>query len=231
MRPSLCPCQKYLCSIRLGGASPTLSGRSTFASSGKAFPPWSGMPMHSTPPCLLERLRLPGEEQAWDRFVQLYTPLLFHWARGVGFHDADAADLVQDVLVLLVRKLPHFTYDRQQSFRAWLRTVTLNKWREHRRRSPDVTFEGAEALDAVAAPDQMAVFEEAEYCRHLVQQALHVLREEFPPRTWEAFWQYVVVGQDVDTVATTLGLRVGTVYSAKSRVLACLRQELKGLLS
>jgi RNA polymerase sigma-70 factor (ECF subfamily) len=188
------------------------------------------MRMHSTPPSLLERLRRPGEEDAWDRFVQLYTPLLFHWARSVGLRDADAADLVQDVLVLLVRKLPEFTYDRHRSFRAWLRTVTLNKWREWRRRRPEATFENADALDAVAARDEMAAFEEAEYCRQLVQQALHALRDEFPQTTWEAFRLYAVEEQDADAVAAALGVSVGTVYAAKSRVLTRLRRELEGLL-
>jgi RNA polymerase sigma-70 factor (ECF subfamily) len=186
--------------------------------------------MHSTPPSLLERLRRPGEEQAWDRFVSLYTPLLFRWARGVGLREADAADLVQDVLALLVRKLPEFRYDQHKSFRAWLRTVTLNKWREWQRRHPTVTFQPLEALDEMAAPDEMGAFEEAEYCRYLVQQALEALRDEFPERTWQAFYQYAVAGKDADTVAAELGISVGTVYAAKSRVLARLRQELNGLL-
>jgi DNA-directed RNA polymerase specialized sigma24 family protein len=86
--------------------------------------------MPATSASLLDRLRRPGEDAAWARFVDLYTPLLYHWARRTGLAQAQAADLVQDVLVVLVRKLPEFTYDRTRSFRSWLRTVTLNKWRE-----------------------------------------------------------------------------------------------------
>ncbi len=80
------------------------------------FPP--ARPMDSTPPSLLERLRLPGEEAAWGRFVELYTPLLFFWARRLGLQEADAADLVQDVFRALVRKLPGFVYEPGKSFRA-----------------------------------------------------------------------------------------------------------------
>jgi len=90
--------------------------------------------MDTTPGSLLERLRQPGQPEAWRRFVQLYTPLLFHWARRLGLQEQDAADLIQDVFLVLARKLPDFTYDRRQSFRGWLRTVTLNKWRESARR-------------------------------------------------------------------------------------------------
>src|SRR5687767_14676256 len=86
--------------------------------------------MDSTPQSLLEKLRLAPEPACWDRFVQLYTPLLYDWARRLHLQDADAADLVQDVLLALVRKLPEFEYQPQKSFRAWLRTMLVNKWRD-----------------------------------------------------------------------------------------------------
>ena len=37
--------------------------------------------MQSTPISLLKRLRRPGENEAWNRFAALHTPLLYHWAR------------------------------------------------------------------------------------------------------------------------------------------------------
>src|SRR5688572_26487239 len=83
---------------------------------------------------LLDALRNAGDEQAWLRFVRLYTPLLYHWARGAGLQQSDAEDLVQDVFELLVRKLPEFRYEQNGSFRSWLRVVALNKWRERCRR-------------------------------------------------------------------------------------------------
>lgn len=43
-----------------------------------------------TPGSLLERLRQPGDEEAWQRFVRLYTPLLIHWAGRVGISGAAA---------------------------------------------------------------------------------------------------------------------------------------------
>ncbi len=186
--------------------------------------------MNTTPASLLERLRRPGDHASWERFVNLYTPLLYHWARRVGLQGPDAADLVQDVLTLLVRKLPGFSYDGRQNFRAWLRTVTLNRWREQLRRAGPVLFEADQALDELPAPDRMAVFEEAEHRDHLVRQALKTLRPEFSELTWRAFSDYVLVGRDAATVAESLGISVGTVYAAKSRVLARLRQELAGLL-
>ena len=55
---------------------------------------------------LLERLRHTGDQEAWERFVKLYTPLLYHWAQSNGLQHQDARDLVQELLVLLARELP-----------------------------------------------------------------------------------------------------------------------------
>src|SRR5205814_8154843 len=90
--------------------------------------------MHTTSASLLELLRLPDQASAWGRFVKLYTPLLFFWARRLGLPDADARDLVQEIFLTLVRKLPEFRYDRAKGFRNWLRTAVLNKWRDQARR-------------------------------------------------------------------------------------------------
>src|SRR5947207_11749136 len=75
--------------------------------------------MHTTSLSLLERLRWPEEQETnWRRFVQLYTPLLYHWARRLGLSAEDAADLVQDVPTRLVAQLPQFTYDPGKRFRG-----------------------------------------------------------------------------------------------------------------
>ena len=57
---------------------------------------------------LVQQLRQVPAAGTWERFVRLYTPLLLHWARRLGLQDHNAADLVQDVLIVLVRKLPEF---------------------------------------------------------------------------------------------------------------------------
>jgi RNA polymerase sigma-70 factor (ECF subfamily) len=183
-----------------------------------------------TPASLLERLRRPDQQDAWARFVDLYTPLLYYWARRMGCQETDAADLVQEVLTLLVRKLPEFTYDRHRSFRSWLRTVTLNKWREGHRKNGGGRLETNAELPEPAAAAAALAFEESEYRQYLVQRALRALQGEFPVSTWKAFWEYAVVGRDAAEVAAELRLSVGSVYAAKSRALTRLRQELAGLL-
>src|SRR5262245_55557935 len=88
----------------------------------------------STPSSLLQRLRHSTETGNWERFVELYTPLLFAWTARLGLSEHDSADLVQDVFAILEEKLPEFQYDANKSFRAWLKTVLLNRWRQGQRK-------------------------------------------------------------------------------------------------
>jgi len=185
----------------------------------------------NTPVSLLERLRLPAAQAAWERFVRLYTPLLYYWARRVGAPPDEADELVQEVFVLLVPKLPDFTYDRSKSFRSWLRKVTLNKWREVQRRQPVPTQAPKAELENLASPDSAAELWEAEYRDRLVNRALDLMRTDFQPITWKAFWEHRVAGRSAPEVAADLGVSVNSVYLATSRVLRRLREELDGLLN
>ena len=188
--------------------------------------------MNTTSASLLERLRQPEEAAAWPRFVRLYTPLLFYWARRTGLPQEDAADLVQDVLMTLVQKLPLFTYEPGRTFRGWLRTITMNKWRERgRRKSLAGPGPNDPGFSAVPARPEADPFDEVEYRKQLVQRALQVMQSEFEPRTWQACWETAVEGRSAGEVAQQLGVSIDVVYAAKSRVLKRLREELDGLLN
>src|SRR5262245_2192613 len=186
--------------------------------------------MHTTPVSLLERLRQPVDQAAWDRFVDLYTPLLYHWARRFGFAEPDAADFLQDIFAILVRELPQFSYEPTKRFRGWLWTIAVNKWRERQRRvgaRPMAVPDGFEVADPLDAAHE---FDEAEYHKYVVDRALQLMKADFQPATWQACWQYVVEGRPAADVAAELGITVNAVHLAKSRVLRRLRRELEGLL-
>jgi RNA polymerase sigma-70 factor (ECF subfamily) len=188
----------------------------------------AGCVMHTTSPSLLERLRQSSNTDAWDRFAELYTPLLYYWARRAGLPEQDAGDLVQDVFVILIQKLPEFVYDGQKSFRSWLRTVTMNLWRNRLRGAARRKADPLGSSDAWT-PAESDDFEATEYRAHLVARAMTLMQNEFEPNTWQACWQHVVLGRPAAVIAAELGVREGTVYSAKCRVLQRLREELDGL--
>ena len=184
--------------------------------------------MIDTSASLLERLRQPDDRAAWAHFVDLYTPLIYYWARRAGLQSHDASDLVQDVFQALLPALPRLAYDPQRSFRNWLRTVVLNKWRERHRRPASAQMD-EETAAALPAPDEEALWE-TEYRDHVIRRALEIMRSDFQPATWQACWECVACGRDAAEVAAELGLTIGAVHAARFRVLARLRQELAGMM-
>ena len=189
--------------------------------------------MHSTPRSLLQRLRQPsGPANAgdWAQFVDLYAPLLFHWARRLGLSEADARDLVQDVFIRLLQQLPTFEHDGQHRFRAWLSTMLRNCWRDRCRRRPSPVPLSPDQLDRAAVADPLDAWHAADDRNHLVLQALRIMRRDFQPATWQACWATVAEGRPAGEVAAELGLSVGAVYAAIARVLRRLRQEMAGFL-
>ena len=156
--------------------------------------------------------------------------LIYYWCRRVGLDLEESADLVQDVLAVLVQKLPEFNYDPQQTFRGWLRAVTLNKWRENRRRR-GISFadDGQSQLNNVVSPENEDAFWQVEYRQHVIRRALKLMEADFHENSWKACLE-CVSGRSAVDVAQELGMTVDSVYAAKSRVLRRLREELAGLL-
>src|SRR5262249_28396827 len=151
-----------------------------------------------------------------------------YWARRLGVTDADTADLLQEVFVVLVRRLPEWSYDASGSFRAWLRAIFVNKWREGQRRDARQITLGSAAVEVPEAGPR-AEAEEWEYRRFVLQGALRILEAEFSPTHWRAFLLYALEGQPVDEVAASTGLSVNAVYLVKSRALRRLHQEVDEL--
>jgi RNA polymerase sigma-70 factor (ECF subfamily) len=123
--------------------------------------------VYTTPPSLLERIRQSPERAAWGRFVDMYTPLLVAWTRRLALPDYEAADLMQDVFTVLVERLPNFEYDGRKSFRAWLKTILLNRWRNLVRQRAEHNERGDDGLEDVAAANEPLDFEADEYRRYV----------------------------------------------------------------
>ena len=64
----------------------------------------------------------------------------------------------------------------------------------------------------------------------LAFRALQLMKTDFKERTWQAFWRVTIEEESPADVARNLGLSVGSVYTAKSRVLSHLRSELAELI-
>jgi RNA polymerase sigma-70 factor (ECF subfamily) len=187
---------------------------------------------------LLARIRDGRDTDAWHEFVQLYGPVVYRFARNRGLQDADAADLMQDVLRSVARNAHRMEYDpKRGTFRGWLYTVTRNKIynflsaQRHRPRGSGDT-DAHERLDSTPAREEDGPDAEweKEYQRGLTARAMDKVKGEFQPATWQAFWETAVEGKPAAEVGGGLKMTAGAVYVAKSRVLARLRDEVRKLM-
>lgn len=185
--------------------------------------------MDTTPVSLLLRIRESGDADAWRRLVALTTPLLLSWTRHMRLQEADAKDLVQEVLAVLSKRLPEFDYDREKSFRGWLRVIAVNKYRESLRGAPPV-HESDGQLALIEVEDDSEVFWRREFQEQLVARALEIMKSDFRETTWRACWEAVVSGRSAAEIAAELGITEVAVWSAKSKVLRRLREELEGMM-
>ena len=192
--------------------------------------------MKTTSVSLLERLRTASPDKSdWMRVQEIYLPLIRRWlARVPGLGD-EADDLAQEILVVMVREIPRFERQREGSFRAWLRQVTVNRVRTYhkqRRRAPVVGLAQSDGfIDRLAEPNGDLVREwDLDHDRHVFQNLLAVVQPDFSPTTWGAFQRFAIDGLPAAWVAQELGLTENAVIQAKSRILKRLREEAGELL-
>jgi RNA polymerase sigma factor (sigma-70 family) len=180
---------------------------------------------------LLIRLRDRTDQSAWNEFVAVYGPVIYRFARNRGLQDADAADMMQDVLRSVTGAIVRLDYDPQQGrFRGWLFTITRNRVMTllaSRKGKPHGTGNSDVNALLAAQPDQHGGLDddwELEYRRSQTAQAMELVRSEFSEKVWSAFWKTAVEAAPADTVGRELRMSTGAVYVAKSRVLARLRE-------
>jgi RNA polymerase sigma factor (sigma-70 family) len=184
-----------------------------------------------TRPSLLVRLCDPKDDRAWTEFTAIYSPLIYRLARRQGFQDADALDLVQEVLRAVASAVDRWEPDPcKRPFRNWLfriaRNMMLNLVASQRRHPLGTGSDEIQWLLEARpspSPEDTALFE-TEYKRQLFRWAAERVSGEFRGNTWAAFWETGVEGKKAQIVAATLGMSIGAVYMAKSRVVARIRQ-------
>lgn len=192
--------------------------------------------MDDTSASLLDRLRLEPDGDAWTRLVEIYSPLIRGWLVRQGLPPQECDDVVQDVMQVVIRRVPEFRRQRTGSFRAWLRTITVNCLRsfwKSRRGEPQGTGKSdfAQLLDQLADPQsEMSRLWDQEHDRHVSQRALAAIQPSFEERTWRAFQRVVIDGATADQAAAELAISVNAVFIAKSRVMSRLRREIQGLV-
>ncbi len=179
-------------------------------------------------------LRLPSTDdaEAWREFVSIYEPFVYRFARRGGLQDADARELVQNVLLSVARAVGRWRPDHQRGrFRTWLFRIARNQLldvlakqqRSAVSRSGSGLFDVFDQLAATSGSNEQHL--RLEHRRELFRWAAERIKRTVKEATWNAFWMTAVEERAAETVASELGLTTGAVYIARSRVLSRLRDE------
>lgn len=181
---------------------------------------------------LILRLANRDDHEAWQHFETVYRPVVYKAARSKGLQDADAEDLVQQVMASIARALQRRPHDKQRAkFRTWLYRVTHNAIiNAIQRRKPDRGAGDTRVMEQLSQiPLSMAESQlmDSAYQRSVFQWAAERIRTEFQEDTWQAFWLTMVEGVGCDEAASQLGKHVGSIYAARSRVVRRLKQKIE----
>lgn len=185
-------------------------------------------------------LRLPDKRdvEAWDQFVSIYEPLVYRLARAKGLQDADAREVVQEVLVSVSRAIEQWEFDPERGrFRDWLFRIARNlmiKFLTRRKYRPLGTGDSGIAQMLEQQTDPVSEEEESEqfdleYRREVFRWAAEQVRKQVRERTWQAFWLSSIEGQETADVAQKLEMSVGAVHIAQSRIRSRLREAVQTL--
>ncbi|MEM8735163.1 MAG: sigma-70 family RNA polymerase sigma factor [Planctomycetota bacterium] len=180
-------------------------------------------------------------DAAWEQFLAVYERAILRYCTALGLQETEAQDAAQAVYSVLHRKMSSWDHDPGKgSFRAWLfrvaRNVTLDQLaakakaamgtgetrmiqlmsqlKDHRSATP---------ISGIAGEEPNSEFDR-EMQRALFEWACSQVQTEVRPVTWQAFFLTAVGGKKADEAAEELGIPIGSVYTAKCRVMARIRE-------
>jgi RNA polymerase sigma factor (sigma-70 family) len=169
-----------------------------------------------------------GDEVSWEKFKEIYSPLIRYCGHEWGLNANETEELVQDVMVSFFMGSKTFRYDRSKGkFRSYLQEIAKNKIfsiLRKRQNMPRGENENPPLLDYA--------FDEkwdAEWHKHLCDEAFKLLRKEMEPISFRSFEMYVMEELPANEVAATLGISVNAVYINKCRAIEHLRQTIREL--
>jgi RNA polymerase sigma factor (sigma-70 family) len=185
---------------------------------------------------LLERLRHSPDEASRQRLDDLYRPLIRRWLLRDTSLGEEVEDVVQEIMGVLIRELPHFQRRRRGSFRRWLRTIAAHRlgafYRSRKNRPVALggSLENSPLMQLADSNSELSRQWDREHDRYVLTRLLELIAPLFRPATMAAFRRVAIDSISPEKAAEELGLSLNAVLVAKSRVLNRLRQEAEGLI-
>ena len=181
--------------------------------------------MPTTRKTLLHRVRDGRDQRAWEEFFALYAPVLEGYARARGLRGADAEEIRDQCLAVVVERMPSFEYERARgTFKGWLFGIARGKVVDWLRRPGDAqpaTGVLANLPSTDVEPD--AAWEESWRREHLRQAVIQAQRDE--SETGRLVFDLLLAEDvSVEEIGHRTGLNANQVYKARARLLLRLRE-------
>jgi len=158
----------------------------------------------------------------WEEIVTQHSARVYRLAYRLTGNPHDAEDLTHDVFIRVFRSLSSYT---PGTFEGWLHRITTNVFLDKMRRKQRIRFdalpEDAASRMASKEPGPEQTYHDTHFDDD-VQRALDAL----PPDFRAAVVLCDIEGLSYEEIATTLGIKLGTVRSRIHRGRALLREAL-----
>lgn len=167
-----------------------------------------------------------GDEISWERFYNMYKPLILIKGNDLRLNQTEKEELVQLVMLSFFKTSQTFRYDKSKGrFRDYFKQVIRNKACDLMRKRHDGELSVEEIPQTVekllaAGEDRW----EEEWKNHLLKQALEDLRNAVSPLVYQAFSLLTLENMSGKEVAATLGITANAVYVYKHEAQKKLRK-------
>ena len=171
-----------------------------------------------------------GDEVSWDEFFEMYRPLIFIRGRDFGLNKTECDDLTQLVMAEVFKMRNRFSYDPAKGkFREYMKKIISHQ--ALRLKNDSYADKKFVTLSDDISEDNNELEQswQQEWEAQQMKMALDELKHKIEPLTYQAFDLYALQNCAAEEVAAWLKISVNSVYLAKTRSIAKLKEIISNL--
>ena len=183
---------------------------------------------------LLDEIRATHSSDRWPEFFSNYGDLLSQWLVAQNVPSADADDIRQETMLVVLKELPNFDHNgRTGAFRNWLKQILTNRLRRHwekkkSRKEQNDLVQLIESLEDNS--NRLSIDFGRTHDQFLVQQLLERAEEHFPVERVQLFRELVLDEIAIQDLSSKYGLSKGTIRVQQHRILKWLKHHGTGMI-
>ncbi len=172
-----------------------------------------------------------GDTEAWRDFAVRCCDLIQEWCRWRHLQSLEADDIVQNSMLVVLKKIGAFRHSGRGSLRAWLRAIAWRCWsdaisRASRSQAEELNGQYELAIDEIALLDER--YEQLRRME-LMKRAMVLVRQRVKGSTWEMFYRTAIGNESGIDVAAQMQVPLYLLYASRARVQRLLQREVRML--